>query len=94
MEVKPALSINLAVTVLGPSPLVRFQVFVVVYGSQFDHVVLSFEKLIWFIPEVVSVANMARVIVGVVVIWLVVMLPAGGVLSNFIPWRVECVKFR
>ena len=82
---------NWAVTVFWPSPPCRFQVFEVVYGSQFDHVVLSFEKRICAIPEAASVADTASVIVAIcVVVVPVVMEPVGAVLSNLIPLTVTC----
>ena len=82
---------NWTKTVFWPSPLGRIQVFDVEEGSQSDHVALSFEKRICVIPEVVSVAETASVIVGVwVVVAPVVMEPTGAVLANLIPVNVTC----
>jgi len=84
VEVKPALSRNLTVTVFCPSPAVRFQVFTVAYASQVDHVVASFEKHICANPETASDAEIVNVTDAVFVVGLVVMFPVGGVLSNLI----------
>ena len=85
VAVSPALSINFAITVFAPLPFVSSQFFEVAYGSQFDQVVPSFEKLIWPNPEVASVADNVRVIVVVLVVGVVVIVPDGGVLSSLIP---------
>ena len=66
-EVKPALSTYWTYTVFCPSLPCRFQVFEVAYGSQSDQFVLSLEKRICAIPDVLSVADSAKVTVGVLV---------------------------
>ncbi len=71
---------NWAKTVFWPVPSCRVQVFDDAYGSQFDHEELSFEKRICAIPMGSSVADKARVIVGLSVVEAVVMLPVGAVL--------------
>ena len=93
IAVSPELSSNFAIIVFPPSPLVSSQFFEVAYGSQFDHVMLSFEKHIWLKPEVASSAVSVSVIAVVLEVVLVVTVPEGGVLSSLIPAIFTFVRF-